>query len=358
MSDAAHNFTDPYGYLLVHFIEDPDGYAERIYMDLSDGDNPRRWLPLNNGQPILTSTIGTTGVRDPYIIRNPETGVWTIVATDLRVFGGAEGLNGREMSAWNYWSRHGSTNLIVWQSDDLIHWRGPHTLDVARRADGTRLELGMAWACESLWVPDYYPEDHDGGRGAFVMYWSSTLFADDDHDHAAPDAHQQILWGVTRDFTQETYEYGGVFVDTGGDSIDTTMIQRSLPDGGLRTYRITKDNAFGNGIWMDSTDAPRWWEPGTHWRTVQTSIGAGYADGNPGGVEGPAVFASHSDNTWYLFVDVIPEIGYRPLVTDDLDAGWRPLEADDYLLTPCTKHGGVAGLTREEYERVQSALLR
>ena len=48
--------TDPYGYLLVHFLEDPDGYAERIYMDLSDGDNPHRWIPLNGGEPLLTST--------------------------------------------------------------------------------------------------------------------------------------------------------------------------------------------------------------------------------------------------------------------------------------------------------------
>lgn len=349
---------EPYGYLLVHFLEDPDGYAERIYMDLSDGDNPHRWIPLNGGEPLLTSTIGTTGVRDPHITRNPETGVWTIVATDLRVFGGAEGLNGREMSSWHHWSRHGSTDLMVWQSDDLIHWTGPHTLDVARRPDGSRLELGMAWACESLWVPDYYPEGHDGGRGAFVIYWSSTVFPDDDRDHTTADVRPQVLWGVTRDFTQDTYEYGGVFIDTGGDSIDTTMIQRPLPDGGRRTYRITKDNAFGNGIWMDSTDAPRWWEPGTPWTTVQTRIGAEYAvGGDPGGVEGPAAFASHSADEWYLFVDVIPEIGYRPLVTDDLDAGWRPLQAEDYYLSPHTKHGGVIGLTRADYERVREALL-
>lgn len=57
-------------------------------MDLSDGDNPRRWIPLNDGKPILTSTIGTTGVRDPHIIRNPQTGTWYVIATDLRVFGG------------------------------------------------------------------------------------------------------------------------------------------------------------------------------------------------------------------------------------------------------------------------------
>ena len=106
---------NPFGYLLVHFIEDPDGYAEKIYMDLSDGDNPRRWIPLNDGKPILTSTIGTTGVRDPHIIRNPQTGTWYVIATDLRVFGG-------DNAGWFEWTRHASTNLIIWESDDLVHW--------------------------------------------------------------------------------------------------------------------------------------------------------------------------------------------------------------------------------------------
>ena len=83
--------TDDYGYLLVHFIEDPDGYAEKIYMDITDGDNPHRWVPLNDGKPVLASHLGTTGVRDPHIIRNPDTGTWYIIATDLRVFGGGGG---------------------------------------------------------------------------------------------------------------------------------------------------------------------------------------------------------------------------------------------------------------------------
>lgn len=224
---------NPFGYLLVHFIEDPDGYAEKIYMDLSDGDNPRRWIPLNDGKPILTSTIGTTGVRDPHIIRNPQTGTWYVIATDLRVFGG-------DNAGWFEWTRHASTNLIIWESDDLVHWGDPRMLDVSRKPDGTHLELGMAWACECLWVPDYYPEGHEGGRGAFVMYWSSTIFNDDDPDHTDDGVYCTVLWGTTTDFTQQTYEYGGVFIDTGGDSIDTTMVQRPLPDGGVRTYRITK----------------------------------------------------------------------------------------------------------------------
>ena len=128
-------------------------------------------------------------------------------------------------------------------------------LDVSRKPDGSHLELGMAWACECLWVPDYYPEGYEGDRGAFVMYWSSTVFDDADTAHDDNSVTSSVLWGATTDFTQDTFEFGGVLIDTGGDSIDTTMVQRPLPDGGLRTYRITKDNSFGNGIWMDYTDA-------------------------------------------------------------------------------------------------------
>ncbi len=58
------------------------------------------------------------------------------------------------------------------------------------------------------------------------------------------------------------------------------------------------------------------------------------------------------DDEWYLFVDVIPSIGYRPMVSRDLDQGWMPLQADDYFLTAHTKHGGVASLTRAEYDRL------
>ena len=81
------------------------------------------------------------------------------------------------------------------------------------------------------------------------MYWSSTIFNDDDPDHTDDGVYCTVLWGATTDFTQQTYEYGGVFIDTGGDSIDTTMVQRPLPDGVVRTYRITKTTlsamAFG-----------------------------------------------------------------------------------------------------------------
>lgn len=333
---------DDYGYLMVHFIEDSAGYAEKIYLDVSRGDDPEKWDPLNSGKPILASQLGTTGIRDPFLTRNPETGTYYIIATDLRVFGGDQGTG--SCTSWCHWTTNGSTQLIVWESDDLIDWGEPRSFDTALDATGAQIaELGMAWAPEALWVDDYNAD----GSGAFVVYWSSNVYEDAAHTSAS---HNRVVWGATTDFTQETYAFGGDFVNTGANTIDTTMIQH---DG--TTYRITKDNGQGNGIYMESTQAERWWEPETNWTLLQTRIGATWAGGNAGGVEGPAVFKSHSDEKWYLYVDVIPTTGYRPMSTTDLDAGWTPLTDPSFSMAPHTKHGGIVSLTKAEYDRVRAA---
>ena len=41
------------------------------------------------------------------------------------------------------------------------------------------------------------------------------------------------------------------------------------------------------------------------------------------------------------------------MISHDLDKGWVKLESQDYFLTEHTKHGGVASLTRAEYERLR-----
>ena len=57
---------------------------------------------------------------------------------------------------------------------------------------------------------------------------------------------------------------------------------------------------------------------------------------------------------WYLFVDVIPSIGYQPMRSNNLDSGFVPLDSPDYYLSEHTKHGGVASLAKEEYDRIAS----
>lgn len=332
---------DAYGYAMVHFIEDSAGYAEKIYLDVSRGDNPEQWDPLNGGKPILASDLGTTGIRDPYLTYNPETETYYIIATDLRVFGGDRGVSG--CMEWCHWSSKGSTQLNVWESKDLVTWSDLRQFDVAL-SDGAKVgEFGMAWAPEATWVPDYYGE----GQGAFVLYWSSNVYATPEHTGSS---YSRILWGATPDFTQETYEYGGVFIDAGGNTIDTTIIQN---DG--KTYRITKDNSAGKGIYLESTAAVEWWKPAATWTQLQTRIGAEWAGGNAGGVEGPAIFQRHGDDHWYLYVDVIPSTGYRPMQTTNLDAGFTQLLSTSFFMAPSTKHGGIVGLTKAQYDEIRQA---
>ncbi|QJW38724.1 LamG-like jellyroll fold domain-containing protein [Cellulosimicrobium protaetiae] len=334
---------DPYGYLMVHFIEDSAGYAEKIYLDVSRGDDPEQWEPLNGGKPILASHLGTTGVRDPYLTYNPETGTYYIIATDLRVFGGDTGTAG--CTGWCHWSSKGSTLLNVWESTDLVTWSDVRQFDVALDEEGRKaVELGMAWAPEATWVENYYGD----GRGAFVLYWSSNVYPAGDTAHTSP-TYSRVLWGATTDFTQADYAYGGTFIDNGANVIDTTIVQNEGT-----TYRISKDNGRGTGIYMESTTSPTWWQPDTSWNLVQQRIGAAWSGGNPGGVEGPAAFKSNTEDKWYLYVDVIPSTGYRPMVTSDLDAGWSQLDLTGFSMPPHTKHGGIISLTTAQYDAVRA----
>ncbi len=99
---------EPYGYLMVHFVEDSNGYAEKIYLDISRGDNPEQWDPLNGREPILASNLGTSGSRDPFITYSPETETYYILGTDLRVFGG-------DNAQWEAWQQNYSTKMNIWE---------------------------------------------------------------------------------------------------------------------------------------------------------------------------------------------------------------------------------------------------
>lgn len=338
---------DPYGYLMVHFVEDSAGYAEKIYLDISRGDNPEQWDPLNGRNPILASNLGTTGTRDPFITYNPETETYYIIATDLRVFNANDPSwnNGN----WGAWASQGSTMMNVWESKDLITWSNVRQIDVSLDSnDNTAAYLGMMWAPEATWVDDYYGE----GQGAFVVYWSSNVYSDAAHTQS--DGGSDIMWGATTDFTQDTWEFGGVMLDGGqAGCIDTNILQ----DGG-RTYHITKSQASGEEIIMEYTDEKEWWLVGSdrdsnyQWTRVQTAIGADWY----GAVEGPASFKDHSvDNRWYLFVDDLPTPGYQPMVSTDLDSGWDHLDTSNYFLTSYTKHGGVISLTKAQYDAIRNA---
>ncbi len=96
-----------------------------IPVAVSNGNTPASWSLVNDGSPVLTSTLGDKGVRDPYIIQHPTTGVFYVVATDLKVYGSGK--------SWDALSRNGSRYLSIWESPDLVTWSDQRLVEVSPR---------------------------------------------------------------------------------------------------------------------------------------------------------------------------------------------------------------------------------
>jgi hypothetical protein len=310
---------EPFGYLLVHFVEDPEGHGEQVYFSLSGGDDPCAWTRLNGGQPVLGSDLGTTGVRDPYVVRGADE--FFIIATDLRIYGG-------DGAGWDAWTRRGSRDIVVWRSTDLVTWSEPWSLEIAP------LTAGMAWAPEAL---------YDDDRAEFLVFWSSALYDPEDLDHQG-DGYSRVLAAWTPDFRR--LHAPRTLVDRGTDVIDTTM----LVEDGL-VHRISKQESF-------SPDSDRVFHEigpaifSDEYRTVATRIGADLY----GKLEAPLLFRDHHHDVWYLFLDQYgrrPQ-GYVGFRTTDLRSGrWEPVPSDQFHMPPDTKHGGVLPLRGDEWRRLR-----
>ncbi len=81
------------------------------------------WRELNAGHPVLTSTIGEKGLRDPFVIPLPQ-GLVFLIATDLKMYQNSSG-------SWDYVQRHGSRFIMIWSPLDLVHWTDQRLVKVA-----------------------------------------------------------------------------------------------------------------------------------------------------------------------------------------------------------------------------------
>lgn len=310
---------EPYGYVLVHFVEDPRGHGEKVYVSRSDPGSANRWHRMNGGRPILESTIGTTGVRDPFLVRTDDG--FVLLATDLRIYGG-------DGAGWDAWRRRGSRSLLVWESPDLVTWSGPRLVEVAPP------EAGMAWAPEAI---------RDPVTGEFVVFWSSRLYASDDPGHAGA-SYSRILSARTRDFHR--FSPAEVLVDTGRSVIDMCVI---VEDG--RVHRFLKEDA----------DEPQsrllYHEAGSDLSSADfTVLAERIGDDLYSSVEAPIVFRDLHAPRWYLLIDQYetPPQGYLGLWTDDLESGrWTPFDPDEFVIPPATKHGAVVPVDRAEWEALE-----
>ncbi|MFF9621053.1 family 43 glycosylhydrolase [Streptomyces griseosporeus] len=311
------------GYLFAYFTGEGTADGEQIRYALSRGNDPLHWRELNGGRPVLTSTTGEQGLRDPFVIRSPEGDRFYLIATDLRMYRNASG-------SWDQVQRHGSKSVMVWESTDLVHWTDQRLVKVAPD------NAGNTWAPEAYW---------DAGLGAYVVFWASKLYAADDPGHTGS-TYNRMLYATTKDF--RTFSEPKVWDDPGYSVIDSTVVAH---DGTY--YRYTKDERDPDSADPCSkfiTAEKSTSLTSTSYDFVADCIGSGAMDRG----EGPTVFKSNTEEKWYLFIDEYGGRGYVPFETTDLDSGrWTP--SSDYQLPASPRHGTVLPVTQEEYDRLLAA---
>lgn len=293
------------GYLFVYFTgEQKDG--EQIWFSVSrDG---LHWRDLNDGAPVLRSGTGMRGVRDPFPVRHPENGKVYLIATDLRIEAG---------KGWQAAQYEGSRDLIVWETEDLIHWKRERACTVGIPG------AGCVWAPEAV---------YDREKKKFFVFWASMVRMDRETE-----SRQRIYASWTEDFRKFSKPF--LYLEREGHVIDTTMAE----ENGWY-YRISKDDKTKRLIMERGRNLTGSFET-VFSETLQ----------NLCGVEGPEIYLLPDQKTWCLIADRIDEgKGYLPLVTENLDSGkFEVLPEEAYDMGENQKrHGGVLALTDEEYDRL------
>lgn len=301
-------------YIFVYFTGEERENGEQIYFSVSrDGLN---WNDLNGGQPVLISELGEKGVRDPYIVRHPDTGRFYLIATDLCMY---------TKKDWGRAVHEGSRDMIVWESDDLISWSKERSVTIGND------NAGCVWAPEAV---------YDNDMGKFMVFFASFTRADGKKPVNGADepGDKHIIY---RSFTADFKSFTPVerYIERDMGIIDTTIIC----DGGVY-YRFSKDEVSKRLILEEGRSLDK-----DAFVQIQSSTLEGLY-----GLEGPECYRL-TDGRWCLIADRFAEHrGYMPIVIDDIAHGsMHVLDEDEYDMGAARKrHGGVMEITDEEYDRL------
>ncbi|MDR7187359.1 hypothetical protein J2Y46_000175 [Microbacterium sp. BE35] len=331
--------------------------AEKVSLAASKGNDALAWNTLNNGQPLFTSTQGTAGLRDPFIIRAPEGDRFYMLATDLKIDGLAGGFTTAQIS--------GSRYIEVWESDDLVNWSNQRHVKVSSDY------AGNTWAPEAYW---------DEELDTFVVFWASNIYPTTNAADRTAVTYNRMMYATTDDFVtfSEAKVWSDVRRGTGLGLIDSTVAK--VDD---TYYRFTKDEASMTIRQEKSTDLLATISgalPGTtgsanQWTLIKERVASGLPNGEPGGTyssgEGPSIFPANEGDVnnldWFLFIDQPNYHGgpnyYIPFGSNDITNGdsWQPLGAKLRANLPQNsdggkpRHGTVIPVTRAEYQKVLEA---
>ena len=299
------------GYLFTTFRGEETPMTEQIYFMVSE--NGLDWKALNNGDPVLVSTVGERGVRDPFIIRSPDGKKFFLIATDLSIH-----LTHHD---WGRAVTRASKSIVVWESNDLVNWSEPRLVKVAPD------DAGCTWAPEAV---------YDEERGEYMVFWASMTGRDDFKKHRIWAAH-------TKDFKEFSEPF--IYIEKPNTVIDTTIVR----ENGIY-YRFTKDEKQKAITMETSRDLMNGWKDVRDFSLDKLT-----------GYEGPTCFmtepaANGKPAKWCLLLDWYSTgRGYQPYFTDNLSKG--DFEQDGQMNFPFqpprpVRHGTVMPVTAEEMARL------
>ena len=317
-------------YMFAYFIGEGTKTGEQMYF--ADSRDGLHWTALNDGEPVITSSMGEKGLRDPFIMRSHEGDKFYLIATDLWIAGG---------TSWGDSQTKGSKSIMVWESTDLVNWSEQRMCKVA--VD----EAGCTWAPEAFW--DEETQD-------YAVFWASKTSLDGYGPHHIWKCH-------TRDFY--TYSEPEIWItlkNAGGNDIsviDTTVIK-----AGDTYYRFNKNEDGGNAV-MTNGDSI-----GTKFVYMEKSssldgtweyVPSQYLlDPSNQYREGATCFKFNDEDvetdTWCLLLDNFGGGGYYPATTTDLASGnFTKLGASEYSFPTegILRHGSVLNITAEEYAAIE-----
>ncbi len=305
---AKANVDEMTDYLFAYFIGNGTGEEQIYFASSEDGLD---WEELYDGKPVLTSSMGTTGLRDPYIFRSAEGDKFYLIATDLSI-----ALDGN----WTTAQQKGSQAIMVWESEDLVNWTDQRMVTVS-----DKIQAGCTWAPEVF---------YDEKTGEYLVFWASKVATDNY-------AKQRLYYSKTRDF--HSFTEPKVWIDESHSAIDSTVVR----DDDGTYYRFTK-NESETFIYMEKSDSLL----GNNWTKVNEKIASG--------VEGPCSFKFNEDDIesagakWCLLLDAFGAGGYYPMITDSLASG-QFTKIENANLPKRPRHGTVMNITRAEYNAVMQA---
>lgn len=318
-------------YLFAHFVGEDGPDAEQVHFAVSRASTLTEWDMLAGGRPVMRSSVGTGGIRDPFVLRLQDGERFVLLATDLQVYGIGHFRDAQE---------HGSTALLVWESRDLVTWDGPRRVEVMPPE-----RAGNAWAPEAVWCEE---------AQTYAVYWASNLYDDGTAVRLNADSYNRMMIATTDDFV--TFGEPRVWIDVrrsaGYGTIDSTVVRH-----GGAYHRFTKDehpdvmhvfHEVSTDLFRVTTGAV-----GSSWDLVAERIGSEHVTHG----EGPIVVPSNTDDRWFLLLDWPPYgggTGYVLFETDDLAAGrWTRTPQS---LPPRFRHGSVIPITESERRRLLAHL--